>query len=81
LIYRDLPGAVFDIIVPRFGILVTAEHRATLLAATKRHSKRSDVPFSVYSDAPADPAQAATAAFQEPTYRKLERWRLAKSGL
>jgi hypothetical protein len=79
--YRQLPGAVFETILPRFGVSVTDETSAAMRAAALRYSKTPALPFSAADDAPPippdGPAEAAVAAFLDAPYRALERRRLA----
>lgn len=75
--YRQLPGALFETILPRFGVPVTAESRAAMSAAAGFNSKDPSFPFSAEHDA--DPvsmdarAEAAVAAFLDGPYQALER--------
>jgi hypothetical protein len=75
--YRQLPGALFETILPWFGVPVTAESRAAMSLAAGLNSKNPAVPFSAGDDAkpiPADGlAEAAVAAFLDGPYQTLER--------
>lgn len=75
--YRQLPGALFETILPRFGVPVTAESRAVMSAAAELNSKNPAFPFSAEDDADPistdDSAEAAVTAFLAGPYQALER--------
>ena len=77
--YRSLPGAVFDTIVPAFGMLLTPNDLAVMGTASGRYSKQPNVGFSTAAEAPPipanSPADKVVAAFMDPPYRALERRR------
>jgi hypothetical protein len=87
--YSQLPDAVFEIILPRFGlprfsVPVADDGHAAMREAARRNSKTPDRPFSAANDAapiPADgAAEAAVVAFLDEPYRALERRRMAGEG-
>jgi hypothetical protein len=75
--YRQLPGVLFETILPWFGVPVTAESHAAMTHAAKLNSKNPHLPFSAEDDAkpiPADGhAERAVAAFLDEPYQRLER--------
>jgi hypothetical protein len=82
--YSQLPDAVFEIIMPRFGVPAADDTRAAMQEAARRHSKTPDRPFSAANEAAAIPAdgaaEAAVVAFLDEPYRALERRRMAGEG-
>jgi hypothetical protein len=92
--YRQLPDAVFETILPWFGlpwfglswfgVPVADDMHAAMRDAARRYSKAPGPPFSAANDAPpipADgPAEAAVVAFLDEPYRALERRRMAGEG-
>jgi hypothetical protein len=82
--YSQLPDAVFETILPRFGVPVADDTRVAMQQAARRYSKTQDRPFSAANEAapiPADgAAEAAVVAFLDEPYRALERRRMAGEG-
>jgi hypothetical protein len=87
--YRQLPDAVFETILPwfglpRLGVPVADDMHAAMQQAARRYSKAPDRSFSAANEAaaiPADgPAEAAVVAFLDEPYRALERRRMAGEG-
>ena len=79
--YNQLPAAVFDEILPRFGVPTTLDRRAEMESATLRRSKHPAFAFTPEDDAPSladdSPARAAVASFLAGPYEEMERRRLS----
>jgi hypothetical protein len=78
--YRQLPAAVFDVILPRFGMPADPADRAAMEAAAANHSKRPGLVFSPADDAPPlppGPMDTIIDAFLADPYRVLEQRRVA----
>jgi hypothetical protein len=77
--YQQLPEAVFETILPQFGVPVTADSRTAMQEAARRSSKHPTFPFSPKDDAPSipteGPAEAAVVAFLDEPYQALEQRR------
>ena len=78
--YHQLPAAVCDEILPRFGVVTTPDRRAEMENATRQHSKHPAFAFTPADDAAAlggdSPARAAVASFLAGPYEEMERRRL-----
>jgi hypothetical protein len=70
--YRDLPGAVFDRILPAFGLECDEDDRAAMEAAARLDAKNPALPFSTEREAVAPPAlRRATDRWVRPLYEEL----------
>jgi hypothetical protein len=82
--YSQLPQALFDTILPHFGIPVRPDARRAMQDAARRSSKHPAIAFSAEADAAPIPAggtaQVAVAAFLDGPYGALERRRSTTYG-
>jgi hypothetical protein len=74
--YRELPGAIWERIAPRFGLGVDERAVAAMRAATERNSKDPGRTFSSDREAKllsaTDEMRAATARWAQEPYERLE---------
>ena len=74
--YRELPQALWDTILPHFGVTVSAEDRARMAAAAQFDSKAPSFAFSASGDAVHERQSADLGPVAErligPVYAQLE---------
>jgi hypothetical protein len=77
--YAQLPDAMFETILPRFRMPLSAVSQATMLAAAQRNSKHPEFEFSSADDAPPiaalGPIEDVVVSYMDPVYAALEQRR------